>query len=255
MQHDARAALRRIVERSRARSRRTPLPSRRPAPGLFAAGEAADHVDPVGHHEGRVEADAELADELGVVARLAGARARSMKARVPERAIVPSASAISSRLMPMPLSSTVSSLVVRIGRDRDARLGIVAEQFGAADRLEAQPFAGVRGIGDQLAQEDVLVGIDRMHHHVQQPRDIGLECPGFRRFRVRRHPDFPTLFIRPPRRARSGLSFQPFFAVPATRQVPARPTIWWRDAKATRGRHAGAMTMSALVQGRCPAGQ
>jgi hypothetical protein len=31
-----------------------------------------------------------------------------------------------------------------------------------------------------------------VHHHVQQPRDIGLECPGFRRFRIRRHSDFPT---------------------------------------------------------------
>ena len=42
--------------------------------------------------------------------------------------MVPSASTISSRLMPMPLSSTVSCRLLGVDRERDARLGIVAEQ-------------------------------------------------------------------------------------------------------------------------------
>ena len=62
-------------------------------------------VDPVRHHEGRVEADPELADELGALPPRSWIR--SIKAWVPDRAMVPRASTISSRLMPMPLSSTV----------------------------------------------------------------------------------------------------------------------------------------------------
>ena len=70
--------------------------------------------------------------------------------------MVPSASTISSRLMPMPLSSTVSGPLVGIDRERDARLGVVAEQRGLGDRLVAQPLAGVGGVGDQFAQKDYL---------------------------------------------------------------------------------------------------
>ena len=69
--------------------------------------------------------------------------------------MVPSASTISSRLMPMPLSSTVEALVVRIERDGDARLRVLAEELRLGDRLVAQLLAGIGGVGDQLAQEDV----------------------------------------------------------------------------------------------------
>ena len=43
-----------------------------PAPGLVFAGLARDHLDPVGHHEGAVEAHAELADQVGVFFGVAG---------------------------------------------------------------------------------------------------------------------------------------------------------------------------------------
>ena len=93
--------------------------------------------------------------------------------------MVPSASTISSRLMPMPLSSTVSVLSSAIEPDGDARLRVVAEQLGPGDRLVAQLLAGVGRVGDQLAQEDVAVGIDRVHHQVQQPGNVGLEGAAF----------------------------------------------------------------------------
>ena len=103
-----------------------------------------------------------------------------MNALVPERAMVPSASTSSSRLMPMPLSSMVRRLGVGVDPDRDARLGVVASSVGRRDRFVAQPFAGIGGIRDQFAQEHVLVGIDRVHHQVQQARNVGLERPAFR---------------------------------------------------------------------------
>ena len=43
-----------------------------PAPALALAGLAAQHLDPVGDHEGGVEADAELADQRHVLRGVAG---------------------------------------------------------------------------------------------------------------------------------------------------------------------------------------
>ena len=70
--------------------------------------------------------------------------------------------------------------LVGIDGERDARLGVVAQQRRLGDRLVAQPLAGIGGIRDQLAQKYVFVGIDRMHHQVQQLGDIGLERPALR---------------------------------------------------------------------------
>ena len=74
---------------------------------------------------------------------------------MPDRAMVPSASIISSRLMPMPLSSTVRPFV-GIERHRDARLWVVAQQRRIGNGLIAQLLAGIGGIGDQFAQENHL---------------------------------------------------------------------------------------------------
>ena len=160
MKDNSRAPLRRIGKRSRA-DLVGALALRRPAPGIFAAGQAARHVDTVGHHEGGVEAHSELADELGVVACLAriealheGACARSRdRAQRLRHLVAAHADAVVLDAEP---------LVLRIRHDGDAQLRVVPEQVGAGDRLEAKPFAGVRGIRDLLAQEDVAVGIDRM---------------------------------------------------------------------------------------------
>jgi hypothetical protein len=78
------------------------------APGIMLRGL---HVDAGGDHEGRVEADAELADELERCRLDLAASARrgsGRNSRVPERAMVPRFSITSSRVMPMPLSSMVS---------------------------------------------------------------------------------------------------------------------------------------------------
>ncbi len=54
-------------------------------------------------------------------------------------------------------------------------LRVVAQQLRLGDRLVAQLLAGVGGVGDQLAQEHVLVRIDRVHHQVQQAGHVGFE--------------------------------------------------------------------------------
>jgi hypothetical protein len=42
--------------------------------------------------------------------------------------------------------------------------------------LEAQLVAGVGGVGNQLAQEDLAVGVQRVDHQVKQLLDLGLEA-------------------------------------------------------------------------------
>ena len=120
--------------------------------------------------------------DVASLASLSGlsAASRSRKARVPERAIVPSASTRSSRLMPTPLSVKVSVFLSGSTADRDGEGSPAFDQLGLGDRLVAQLLAGVGGVGDEFAHEDVAVGIDRMHHQVQQPRNVGFETLGFR---------------------------------------------------------------------------
>ena len=56
---------------------------------------------------------------------------------------------------------------------------------GLAIDLVAQLLAGVGGVGDELADENLAVGIDRMNHQMQQARNVGLEALRVRGF-VRR---------------------------------------------------------------------
>jgi hypothetical protein len=59
--------------------------------------------------------------------------------------------------------------------DTDFRCLAVADQFGPGDRFIAELVAGVGRVRNQLAEEDVGLGIDRMHHQVQKLGDLGLE--------------------------------------------------------------------------------
>ena len=108
----------------------------------------------------------------------ASAASLSRKARVPERAMVPSASTRSWRLMPTPLSAKVSVLASGSTVMAIAKGPPLSISSGLAQRLVAQLFAGVGGVGDEFAHKDVAVRIDRVDHQVQQPRDIGFELLG-----------------------------------------------------------------------------
>src|SRR5690606_1481899 len=70
---------------------------------------------------------------------------------------------------------------VAVVGDLDAQVAVTGQQFGLAQRLEAQLVAGVGGIGDQLAQEDLLVRVERVGHQVQHLGHFGFELAGFGR--------------------------------------------------------------------------
>ena len=75
----------------------------------------------------------------------------------------------------MPLSDDGQRSGVLVGGEADLEFGVLDQEVGLGDRLVAQPVAGVRGVGNQLAQEDIGLGIDRMHHQAQQLGDLGLK--------------------------------------------------------------------------------
>ncbi len=62
---------------------------------------------------------------------------------------------------------------------RIASSGSLAQQLGLGDGREAQPVAGVGGVGNQLAQEDLPVAVQGVDHELQQLADFGLKAEGF----------------------------------------------------------------------------
>ena len=101
-----------------------------------------------------------------------------MNSRVPLLAMVPRLATASSADMPMPLSVMVIVFASLSNATRTSRFGLVLVQLGLVDRLEAQLVAGVRRVRDQLAQEDLLVRVQRVGDEVQDLLDLGLEGKG-----------------------------------------------------------------------------
>ena len=140
---------------------------------LHAVGAAAAgrHVHAVGDHERGVEADAELADELGraglVLHRLQEALRAGGGDGAEVRLDLPGGHAdavVGDRERAGPLVRDELDAVVRIGGLRLVREALEA---GAVDR--------VGGVGEQLAEEHLLLGVERMDHQIEHLADFGLE--------------------------------------------------------------------------------
>ena len=183
MEDDARAALGRGLECERRDGERT-LAVGRPAPGVRLARPARVDHDVVGDHERGIEADAELADQrLGLLARVLGGQLveKSLGAGAGDGAEA------RGQVLARHADAVVGDgqrLLVGIERDGDDERPAL-DQLGPGDRLVAQFFAGVGGVGDEFADKDFPVGIDRMDHQMQQARNVGLEALGLGGF-VRR---------------------------------------------------------------------
>ena len=174
------------------------------------------------------------ADENASVAPLSG-RDPVHERLVPDRAMVPSASTISSRLMPTPLSSTVR-------RRFSASIRSVRQGFGPPDRLEAEPLAGIGGVGDQLAQENVPIRVD-LRGAARRRRARGWSAPARHRWR-RARPRRRHRRRRPPRPFPR--SAHEFTAIPA----PEAPSPF--SVPLRRGRPGS--SPSSAQPGRCPMG-
>jgi hypothetical protein len=177
VQHDLRAArgLRRRLQREAAVARR------RPGPGFVAAGAAAGDAHLVGHHEGRIEADAELADQVGI-GFLALFECFEELARAGARDGAEVLDQLRARHADAGIRHRQRACFL-VPAHLDPQLGLVAVQRRVGERFEAELVAGIGGIRHQLAQEDVLVRIERMDHQPQHLLDFGLELEGFGRGR------------------------------------------------------------------------
>jgi hypothetical protein len=69
-----------------------------------------------------------------------------------------------------------------VGPDADHERAAVGEQLRPVDAFVAQLVAGVRGVGDQLAQEYVRLGIDGVNHEAEQFGHFRLKGMGLGRF-------------------------------------------------------------------------
>ena len=165
--------------------------------------------------------------------------------------MVPISSTTSSRDMPMPLSRTVSVRGLLVGLELDVQVGHVGAELVVAERSEPQLVQRVGGVGDQLAQEDVLVRVDRVDHQLQQLAGLRLELERLGRHRpwslsgqqvtgtdraprssgpsgrsrtpdLRRTPEMPVTAVLPPRR-RTAAALPPHARWTRGRIVRRRP--------------------------------
>ena len=141
------------------------------------AGAARDQCHPVGDDEGRVEADAELPDELSIFGAVGGQlREELARPRFGDGADVV------DDVLPGHADAVVGHRDrsrFRVVADSDAKLRVGFEERGVAHRLEPQPVGGIRRVRDELAQENLLVAVQGVNHQVQELRDLGLESERF----------------------------------------------------------------------------
>ena len=119
------------------------------------AGAAGLDRDAVGNDEGRIETDAKLADQGSIFLLVTGEIGKEFTG----------AGFCDRAQMLDGVGATHADAVVRnrdgarclVEADLDLQVRIVFEQGAVVDRFEAQLVGGVRGIRDQLAQENFLV--------------------------------------------------------------------------------------------------
>ena len=144
-----------------------------PRIGLLGTVCAGDHAHLGGNHEARVEPDAELADDVDVLALVLGVLLlEGLAAGVSDRAEVlielgfGHADAVVG-------DGDGAGVFVEGKRDGEV-LGAEVDR-AVGERLELQLVDGIARIGHKLAQEDLAVGVDRVDHEVEELLALCLE--------------------------------------------------------------------------------
>ena len=144
-----------------------------PDPLLILGVVLGADLDEIGDEVDGVEADAELSDEVHVAALLhlleeCGGTGLGDGAQV---------------FLELRLGHAHAAIadgqhaVLLIDLDPDVEVGVVAgpENGLVGEGEESDLIEGVASVGDELAKEDVLVGVQRVDDDVHQARDLGLE--------------------------------------------------------------------------------
>ena len=149
-----------------------------PAHALIGAEAGAPRLDrdAVGDDEAGVEADAELADQVGVLLLVTLQLGHELA-----RAALGDGAQVLDRFVAAHADAVVADrqrLGLGVEQHAHFEVGGILVERRVVERLEAQLVAGVGRVGDQLAQEDLLVGVQRVRHQVQDLLDLGLERMG-----------------------------------------------------------------------------
>ena len=133
--------------------------------GAVARGAGA-HGDFIRHDECRVEAYAELTDQLAVfrLVRAHGLEERFGAGFSDGAEMVDHLVAVH----PDAIIGNRQGAVLFIKRDAHAQFAIAFVQIRVGQRAEAQLVRRIGGVGNQLTQEDFFVGIQGMDHQVQK---------------------------------------------------------------------------------------
>ena len=146
-----------------------------PFVGLVGAVGAGDDGDLVGDHEGGVEADAELADDVDVRALLGGVVDAALEGH---GAALGDDAEVGFELFLGHADAVIGDgdgARTLIHGHEDAEILAVQAHLVVRQGQVAELVNGVRGVGNDLAQEDLLVGVDGVDHEVEQPFALGLE--------------------------------------------------------------------------------
>ena len=168
-----------------------------PVPGMTLAGLAGEDVDLVRHHEGGIEADAELADQPDILLGVAGELAHELAgARAGDGA------EIGHQIVAVHADAVVGDgegARLFVDGEGDAQHRVGGRKFGLGQRRVAQAVAGVGGVGNQFAKKDFLFAVERVRDDIEQPAHLGLEAETFFG-----HTCAPFLNIRDPIAAAAG---------------------------------------------------
>ena len=172
VQRDPRAA---VVDPGRL-DRELTLAVRLPANALgrVQAGAPGFDDDTIGHDEGGIKADAELANEPGVLFFVAGHAAQEFRG-----AGTRDSAEIFHELVARHADAVIGDADgarVLVVLDANPELGIVAEQLRCGERLETQLVCSIRGVRNKFAKEYLLVAVQRVDHQLQKLTNLCLEA-------------------------------------------------------------------------------
>ena len=144
--------------------------------GRGQTGAAAFNSDFVGHDEARIKADAKLANQLGIVFLVA----RQVSNKVARAALSDGTEVVYGLLLRHTDAVVADGQGFgRLVKDHTHfQLGVVFVVCRFIERFETQFVAGVRRIGNQLAQENFRIGVERVSDQLEQLGDFGLKGKG-----------------------------------------------------------------------------
>ena len=176
MEDDRRPVLRFLAffEGIFAAARRFPLVS------LRFAGLAGNDGDRIGDHEGRIEADTELADEVLIrIAAVLGFLQLFEEGLGP--GLGDSAEVIHQILFihAQAVVGNGQRMAVSIGRQVDFKARVPFEEIAVGQGLIMEFIDRIGGVGNQFPQEDFVICINRVDHEVQQLLRFSLKFMGF----------------------------------------------------------------------------